>query len=294
MYVTFVSTSIIILAIVMAMPAAAAQDTAPTKAGLRILFLTKSQGFEHSSIAQKDGKPSVADITLSKIAKEIGATFVSTKDADQINAENLKNYDLVIFYTQGDLTQDSKDGGSNMSATGQAELVEWVENGGRFLGFHSASDTFHTPAGGEVTPYLKMVGGEFTSHGRQFKGAVHVVDPGHPAVAHTPADYKPLEEWYLFHNFNTESIRVLALVDPGEERAKQEKYNIPPYPVIWVNAVGEGKVYFTAFGHREDLWQKDPVFYQSIIDAIKWLMAPGQEGTQPNFAQVVPTEIPAQ
>jgi len=292
MYATFTSTCIVILAVALMMPAMAAQDT-PQAKGPRILFLTKSQGFEHSSIAQKDGKPSVADITLAKIAKEIGATLVSTKNADQINAANLKNYDLVIFYTQGDLALDSKDGGSNIGATGEADLVEWVKKGGRFMGFHSASDTFHTPAGGEVTPYLKMVGGEFTSHGGQFEGAVKVVDPSHPAVAAIPAGYKPMEEWYLFHNFNTGSIHVLAILDPGEARVKQaDKYNIPNYPIIWVNAVGDGKVYFNAIGHREDFWEKDPVFHKSVVDAIAWLMAKGKEGTEPNFDQVVPKEIP--
>lgn len=290
MYATFTSTCIVVLATALMMPAVAAQDAA----GLRILFLSKSQAFEHSPVAQKDGKTSVAEIALAKIAKEIGATLVSTKDADQINAENLEKYDLVILYTQGDLTKDSKDGGSNISETGQADLVEWVEKGGRYMGFHSASDTFHTPRGGEVTPYLKMVGGEFISHGGQFAGAVKIVDPSHPAVANIPADYKPREEWYLFHNFNTESIRVLALLDPGEARVKQkDKYNIPDYPIIWVNAVGEGKVYFSAFGHRNDMWEEDPVFHKSVIDAIAWLMTEGKEGTEPNFDQVVPKEIPA-
>jgi len=289
MYTTFVSTCIAVLAMVMVMPVAVAQDTAQTK-GPHILFLSKSQAFEHSPVAEKDGKTSIAENMLAKIAEEMGATLVTTKDADRIDAENLKNYDLVIFYTQGDLTKDSKDGGANMSETGQADLVEWVKKGGRFMGFHSASDTFHTPRGGEVTPYLDMVGGEFTRHGRQFKGLVKVVDPSHPAVAAIPAGYKPMEEWYLFHNFNTESIRVLALMDPGEERAKQEAYNIPDYPVIWVNAVGDGKVFFTAFGHRDDLWEEDPVFYKSAVNAINWLMAEGQEGTEPNFDQVVPKE----
>ncbi|MCX5757721.1 MAG: ThuA domain-containing protein, partial [Candidatus Hydrogenedentes bacterium] len=256
---------------------ALAQDIKPP----RILFLSKSEGFEHSPVAVKDGKPSLAETVLEQLAKDNGSPFTSTKDASLINADNLKNYDMVIFYTQGDLTKPSKDGGAPMGEKGQADLVEWVKNGGRFMGFHSASDTFHTPANGEVTPYLNMLGAEFTSHGGQFKGKLNIVDPFHPAMKSVPKDWSFEEEWYLFNHFNKASMHVLALLDPSEGGVKQDKYRIPPYPVIWCSAFGKGKVYFSALGHREDVWES-PVFKSSILDAGMWLMAPGTEGTEPN------------
>jgi len=264
---------------------AVAQDITPP----RILFLSKSEGFEHSPVAVKGDQPSLAETILGRLARENGSPFTSTKDASLINADNLKNYDLVCFYTQGDLTRPSKDGGAPMGEKGQAELVEWVRNGGRFMGFHSASDTFHTPAGGEVTPYLKMVGAEFVTHGAQFKGTLKIVDPAHPAMASIPADWSFEEEWYLFKNFNTETMHVLALLDPGEAGAKQAAYRIAPYPVIWCSALGKGKVYFSALGHREDLWE-NPTFQASIVDAAMWLMEEGTDGTEPNFDKVVPKE----
>lgn len=264
-----------------------AQDITPP----RILFLSKSEGFEHSPVAVKDGKPSLAESILKQLAQDNGSPFTSTKDASLINADNLKNYDIVCFYTQGDLTKPSKDGGAPMGEKGQADLVEWVKNGGRFIGFHSASDTFHTPAGGEVTPYLKMVGAEFTSHGAQFKGTLKIVDPTHPTMEDVPKDWSFDEEWYLFNHFNTDSMHVLALLDPGEEGAKQDKYRIPPYPVIWCSSFGKGKVYFSALGHREDVWE-NPIFQKSIVDAATWLMDPNSGGTEPNFDKVVPKEMP--
>ncbi len=264
-----------------------AQDMTPP----RILFLSKSEGFEHSPVAVKDGKPCLAETVLGQLAQENGSPFKSTKDASLINADNLKNYDLVCFYTQGDLTKPSKDGGAPMGEKGQADLVEWIKNGGRFMGFHSASDTFHTPADGEVTPYLKMVGAEFTGHGGQFKGTLKIVDPMHPAMENVPKDWSFPEEWYLFNHFNTATMHVLALLDPGEDGAKQEKYRIAPYPSIWCSALGKGKVYFSSLGHREDVWES-PTFQKSIVDAGMWLMAPGTEGTEPNYDKVVPKEAP--
>lgn len=287
---TLVTTMIVALALalVSASPAFAQDVQAP-----RILFLSKSEGFEHGPVAQKAGAPSVAEKVLKQLAEDNGATsFESTKDASKINAANLKNYDLLIFYTQGDLSKPGKDGAPGIGPDGQAELVEWVKNGGRLMGFHSASDTFHTPAGGEITPYLKMLGAEFAGHWRQFAGAVKIVDAAHPAVAGFPVDYKPMEEWYTFKDFNTGAVRVLALMDPGEERVKQKEYNIPAYPVIWVAACGKGKVYFSALGHREDMWEKDTVFQRSIVDAGMWLMTGDLTGTEPNYDKVVPKDVP--
>lgn len=257
-----------------------------------VLFLGTSVSFAHSPTVEKDGKPCLAEQILRPILEEMGAQLTVTHDASTINADNLKNYDLVMFYTEGDLTQPNKTGTPPMGPDGQAELIQWIENGGRFLGFHSATDTFDVP-GEEVTPYIEMIGAEFKTHGRQFVGKVRVADPEHPAMAHIPDGWELLEEWYLFRKFNEEDLHVLALVDPGEERAKQEVYNIPAYPVIWVRTLGAGRVYFTALGHREDVW-KNERFQQAFVDAVHWLMSTGDAQAEPNFKEVVPSAKPAE
>ncbi|MCP4645578.1 MAG: hypothetical protein GY851_34355, partial [bacterium] len=89
-----------------------------------------------------------------------------------------------------------------------------------------------------------------------------------------------------FRNFNKESMRVLALMDPGEERAKQDSYNIPAYPVVWVSQVGEGRVYYSALGHREDVWENKK-FQKTVVDALKWASGKGEAAAKPNFDDVV-------
>lgn len=255
-----------------------------------VLFLTTSQAFAHSPVVEKDGEPSLAERVLRPLFEEMGATLKVTKDASTINAENLKNYDLVMFYTQGDLTQPNLEEAPVMGPNGQAELIEWIENGGRFLGFHSATDTFDLE-GPEVSPYIAMIGAEFATHGRQFTGKIIATDPEHPAMANIPDGWELHEEWYLFRKFNEDAIRVLALVDPGEERARQPMYNIPPYPVIWVRTQGQGRVYYTALGHREDVWESER-FQKSVVDAVHWLMSTDDPRAEPNFAEVVPSTMP--
>jgi type 1 glutamine amidotransferase len=256
--------------------------------GPKVLFLSTSEAFAHAPIVQRDGKPSVADKTLEKLVEDMGGTFTTTKDCSVINAANLEKYDLVVFCTQGDLTKPNKVGAPPMGANGVAELIDWIKSGGAFIGFHSATDTFRSGTD-EPTPYTQMIGAEFRGHGKQFVGTIKVVDPEHPTMANVPDGWEHHDEWYLFRNFNTETMHVLALMDPGEERSKQEMYDIPPYPVIWCSTLGDGRVYFSALGHGNVTWLKSE-FQQTIVDAINWTLADGDAQAAPNYDEVVPKE----
>jgi len=260
-----------------------------TPVKLRVLYLTKSAGFEHSVVKRDGDQPAYSERILSEIVKKMGGTLTVTKDAGQINAENLKNYDVVIFYTSGDLTQSGTDLQPVMGPNGVSDLLAWIEGGGGFIGFHSANDSFHSPAG-SVSSYVEMIGGEFQTHGPQFKGTLRVVSAGHPAIAHLPDGWSLQDEWYLFINLNKEKMHVLALLDPGEEGRKIDLYNIPGYPIIWCRTYGKGRTLYNALGHREDVWDS-PVFQQVVADNITWASGKGAPGADPNYAQAIPGKI---
>jgi len=283
-----IAVSIIAVGMALVAPTAFAKD-------IRILYLTTSQGFEHSVVRQKGDAPSHSGPILAKLAKDNGMLLEETKDASTINAKNLKNYDIVVFYTQGDLTKTGKTGAPVMDAKGVDQLLKWIKKGGCFAAFHSGSDTFHSPPRGDASPYIQMVGAEFRGHGAQFVGALKVVDADHPTMKSLPPTWNVNEEWYLFRNFNTESMHVLALMDPGDEGANQEKYALAPYPMIWCSAYGEGKVFFNGMGHREDVWESDNL-QNSIVDAFRWLLdeKTPPEQTAPNYDETVPKTAPAQ
>lgn len=259
--------------------------------GARVLFMSKSAGFEHSSIKQENGQPSHVDGVLSQLAAKMQAKVTSTKDAGQVNAENLKNFDVVIFYTTGDLTTPGTDKNPPMSSTGVQELIAWVRNGGGFMAYHCGSDTLHRTDAAPESPYLDMLGGEFLTHGKQFVGKLIVVDKDHPAMAHFQDGWEVNDEWYTFKNMLKEKIHVLALLDPRDQRqAQPEKYNIANYPVVWCSQEGKGRVYYNAMGHREDVWD-NPDFQQTVVDAINWASGKGPADADPNFADVAPSSV---
>lgn len=253
----------------------------------RILFLNKSAGFEHSVVAQDDSGTSLTDRVLTQIAEEMEAEITVTKDASLINAENLANYDVVIFYTSGDLTEPGTDGHPPMAEGGVDELLAWINEGGGFIGFHSATDTFRVGAGNEPNAFIRMIGGEFLTHGAQFEGTLKVVDATHPTMANFENEWRITDEWYIYTHLNRDDMHVLVLLEPGEEREKQEMYDIPAYPIIWCSTMGSGRIFHNGMGHREDVWE-NPAFQQTIKDALTWVAGSGPSQAEPNFAEVVP------
>jgi hypothetical protein len=269
----------VMLGVVLVAVAIAVPQPTPAREPPRVLVLIKSSGFEHAVIKQRDAEPSLVESVLARLS-EHGFDFVFTKDASRINAQELSGFDAVLFYTTGDLTRSGTgdgslfggDGHTAMAETGLAELLTWIEAGGSFLGFHCAADTFHGEDG-KPSPYVTMLGGEFRIHGREFAGTVRAVDRSHPAARSLPETWTIADEWYLFKN-TSEDRHVLAVLDPGAERARQPQlYDVEPYPVIWTREPGRGHVYYNAMGHRPDVWD-DATFQAVIVDALKWATAP--------------------
>ena len=272
---------------------AAASVLGGTASAQNVLFLNKSAGFEHSVIRlKKDGTTHAGEV-MKELTGSMGAKVTETKDASLINADNLKNYDVVVFYTTEDLTKKGKVDTPPMGPNGIQDLLDWVKAGGGFIGYHCASDTFHRARNqfSPESPYLDMVGGEFAGHGRQFIGNVVVTSPEHPTAARIPQPWVIIDEWYIFSDLMAETMHVIALLDPGAERNKQKMYDIPAYPIIWCSQYGDGRVYYNAMGHREDVWT-NPDFKNTVIDAIRWAAGEGDLHAEPNFAEVVPTTIP--
>ncbi len=252
---------------------------------VRILYLTKSSGYEHSAVKREGDQPGHSEKVFTEIAAKMGAKITVTKDASLINAENLKNYDVVIFYTSGNLTETGTDKQPAMAATGVADLRAWVQNGGGFIGIHAATDSFRTEGDG-VSDYTKLIGGEFVKHGKQFVGSIRLVSKNHPAVKRFPDGWTAQEEWYTFSKLNPD-MHVIAVMDPGEERAKQEMYAGPSFPFIWCRAEGKGRVYYNGLGHREDtVWDNADV-QNSLADAILWASGKGELSAESNYEQVL-------
>ncbi|HYR58147.1 MAG TPA: ThuA domain-containing protein, partial [Chthoniobacteraceae bacterium] len=105
----------------------------------KILFFSKSSGFEHSVISYKNGQPSYAEKILTELGDKNGWQFTFSKDGSLFSPEYLKQFDALFFYTTGDLTTPGTDKNPPMTAEGKQALIDYVNKGGGFIGTHSAS-----------------------------------------------------------------------------------------------------------------------------------------------------------
>jgi uncharacterized protein len=274
--------------------AAALAATSIQAAPKRVLVVTTTTGFRHSSIptaekvlaqlAQSSGEFTV-DFVRQPPGKprdlqrgnspEAQAAYeaAETKWDDALKAAleklspaSLNHYDGVIFAsTTGDLPIPDKQG-----------FLDWIKAGHAFIGIHAASDTFHNWPG-----YIEMLGGEFKMHGPQVGVACTNDDPNNPATANLPKIWKiQQEEIYQFKNFDPAKVHELLSIN-------QNPYDKLPahWPVSWCKNYGAGRVFYTSLGHREDIWDADPnlpdrknsvevskLYQAHILGGIEWAL----------------------
>lgn len=68
----------------------------------RVLYFTRSAGYEHSPVKPLDGGPSYSDNVLTKLGEENNVEVVCTKDGTVFDGD-LDQFDAIAFYTCGDL-----------------------------------------------------------------------------------------------------------------------------------------------------------------------------------------------
>ena len=267
----------------------------------KILFFSKSAGFEHPMIKEKGGQKSNAEKILAKLGKDNNIDFTFTKDGSLFTPENIAKYDAFFFYTTGDLTETGTDGNPPMSKEGKAAFLEAIHNGKGFIGTHSATDTFHSPGnkehgharhvedGDNADPYIKMIGGEFIIHGSQQKAHQICMDKSFPGMSGVPDDFGPMEEWYSLKDF-APNLHVLLVQDTSTmKKTGNDKtaYDRPNYPSTWAHLYGKGRVFYTSMGHRDDVWA-NPIFQQILIGGMNWALGNVDADVTPNLEKAAP------
>ncbi|MDR3456017.1 MAG: DUF1080 domain-containing protein [Verrucomicrobiae bacterium] len=262
----------------------------------KILFFTKSSGYEHSVISWKNGQPSFAEKVLLELGQKNGWEFTFSKDGSKFSPDYLNQFDAVFFYTTGDLCTEGTDKQPPMTPAGKQALFDYVRAGKGFIGTHAADDTFHTADeskkgpdryvnhGEKADDYVRFIGGEFIIHGAQQVATNAVTDPGFPGFEKAGASFAFNEEWYSLKDFAPD-IHVLTVIDAPH--MKGPMYQRPPYPNTWARMEGKGRVWYTSMGHREDVWT-NPLFQDILVGGIKWALGEVTADITPNLKTAAP------
>jgi type 1 glutamine amidotransferase len=260
----------------------------------KVLVVTTTTGYRHASIPNLEkvltqlGQTS-GEFTVELIQQPPGKPDKLKKDAtaeekeaykmdedkwdqslkvalQKLSPESLKNYDAVIFAsTSGNLPLPDKQG-----------FLDWIKAGHAFIGIHAASDTFH-----KSPEFIAMLGGEFGHHGPQVGVECLNEDAKHPANEQLGKTWAiTQEEMYQFKTFDPTKVHGLLALDKNPETGV-----VGHYPVSWCKPYGNGRVFYTSLGHREDIIDADPnvkdrinpietskAYQQHVLGGIEWAL----------------------
>lgn len=267
----------------------ARQSSAPKK----LLFLTHAALYRHSSLAPAE-----------KAVMELGAKGgfdVTTlegykQDSDKIDLSiltpaYLAQFDGLMLMTNGNLP---------LAADQKKSIVEFVRGGKALVGAHCATLTMY-----DYPEFGEMIGGYYrrsivpvnaVAAGRM--SVLKVEDPNHPATKMLGGSWPLNEEFYQFGTavwdpsrptenisqvgrlhiplaFTRERVHVLLSLDTDRTDLTglgPEIVKGGDYPQAWTRSFGSGRVFYTALGHRDDIWSNDPVFRAHVLGGIRWAL----------------------
>ena len=199
-----------------------------------------------------------------------------------VTAEYLADFDGLMMMTNGNLP---------MSQVQKQAIVDFVRDGGAFVGVHNAALTFY-----DFPEFGEMLGGYFRAaiqQGHVF--VLRVEDRDHPATRMLGSSWPIVDEMYhygtaawsaerpeqnidvLFDNripmgFSRDRVRVLLSIDTEatDIGGLLDVDRGGDYPQSWVREYGGGRSFYTSLGHREDIWSNDPVFRAHVVGGIRW------------------------
>ncbi len=229
------------------------------KQARRALCFCRCGGFVHSSISS-------GNAALQAIAKRTKAFTVDvTEDYSVFTPENLQQYDCIILNNT-----------TNMEFPEASQLnafMDFVAGGKGLVGIHAASDNF-----GRHPEARAIIGGEFGGHPWNANGtwAFKLNDPEHPlnrAFGGKGLWHK--DEIYQYNPatfVGSDVLRILVSLDMNQAAVTEQIDDGPrEVPVSWVRQAGEGRVFYTNFGHNESTFA-NPVILQHLLDGIQYAL----------------------
>jgi type 1 glutamine amidotransferase len=222
---------------------------------VRLLYFTHSAGYRHEVIpASREVLRQVGDMAPP-------FEMTASEDVAVFTAERLRRFNAVMFFTTGELPVDD----------GQKQaLLDFIRNGGGFVGIHSATDTFY-----KWPEYGRLIGGYFDQHPWHQEVRI-IADRFDPLVSFIGPTLVITDEIYQIRDFAAGSHIVLRLdpttVDLGRDNVHRHPWG---WPLAWTRSYGSGRVFYTALGHDEAVW-RDARFQTLLHNAVMWAAAPSR------------------
>jgi type 1 glutamine amidotransferase len=217
---------------------------------------------------------------MTLIGKKTGAFEpVVSDDVEMYLPNNLKKFDAIIFNnsngqwirpTEADMDRLKSYGPDQDSVEHllRNSLLEFVRNGGGIVAYHHAiGGNTHWPE------FQQLIGAGYWGHPWNEEVGVKLDEPDHPLLASFGGkDFRLTEEIFQFREpYSRKNLRVLLSLD-----TKTTNMTVPwihrkdnDFALAWIRSYGKGRVFYSAFGHRTDIWWNKKIL-QFYLDGIQF------------------------
>ncbi|MGV3483883.1 MAG: PVC-type heme-binding CxxCH protein, partial [Planctomycetaceae bacterium] len=190
-----------------------------------------------------------------------GIELVYTDRADDLAQLSKDQYAALVVYANIDTITPEQAAG----------LLAYVRSGGGFVPLHCASFCFRN--NDEV---VALIGAQFMRHGTGVFRTISA-EPSHP-ILQGLHDIESWDETYVHskHNETDRTVLHYRVDEQGRE------------PWTWVKPYGEGRVFYTAWGHDDRTWSHSG-FIELVERGIRWTC---KQELRPAAPYVAPAEVP--
>jgi putative membrane-bound dehydrogenase-like protein len=202
-----------------------------------------------------------------RLAKR-GIQLVYSDRMQDLHPDTLGKYDGLIVYANQDTIEPDQ----------ERALLDYVNSGRGFIPLHCASYCFRNS-----DAYVALVGGQFQRHGGEVFGT-EIDRPDHP-VMQGFGGFRSWDETYI-HTLENEDRTILEYRRQGDQAPTRERE-----PYTWVRNAGQGRVFYTAWGHDERTFG-NPGFVNLVERGIRWACG-GDPKLAGDFVQREPFVMPS-
>ncbi len=261
------------------------------------LVWSRTDGFRHT-----EGIPAFNELMKVLVARSDGMWKVKfSEDVKDFEMDSLKKYDCVIINNcTGRFFMSFKDEREKMSGEERKadeaanikyrdNLIKYVQEGGGIMGMHAACDAMDCKDNSnkeeKFPAYPVMMGGRFAGHpwgAGNSAVTVLVEDPTHPTLSGLweNNEFKIQDEIYTFieaYGYDRDKQRILLSLDfdrspkdGGADPMKDTSRKTKDFGLSWVKQFGKGRIFYGAFGHRLDVYWRNPKICEMYMRGLQY------------------------
>ncbi|MDX1944603.1 MAG: ThuA domain-containing protein [Pirellulaceae bacterium] len=245
-----------VVAVIAIIASLAATISAAEPVPLKLLFLGDSGHHQ----------PAARFAQLAPVLKERGIELTYTDKLADLNRENLGKYAGLVIYANH----------TSIKPEQETALLDYVSGGKGLIALHCASACF-----GNSAKYIELVGAQFQRHGTgTFRTILANGEAGH-AILRGFGGFESWDETYVHTRHNDKDRTILEW---RSEAGKKE-------PWTWVRTPGQGRVFYTAWGHDLRTWGN--AGFQNLVErGIRWAVG-ADPAAVPAFRDATADDSPA-